>query len=346
MISSTALSYAVYLVILVVMLFVFGIPRIRSKVSLPATFQWTDIPEGTISGTARELFNSTDEMARSLFFTPIRTFTVVGYSIPTEIRLYYNANDATGLLVSIFHAPKNPVTVFEFTTRFVDDSEVDTSNSPLSGVFVKPDWVISEKFPAIRDLSPLYEKHRVRVEARKALGIERRFQELGKLMDEIKRSQERQMQFQAEKGGMKLDPQAGVYRAGNKMALAGIKNFLNPFADDFTTQRFVVGLALSLGVATAATALAKWYDLERLLRGALPGFSDGTIAFLASCPGVILAGLAIGWQFPRKGFLWGFIISVPVVFIMPCLSAEPLFYSLLCAISAHTANRLRALIMK
>ncbi len=341
MMGSTVLSYVIYLAILVFVLFVFGIPRIKSKVSLPATFQWADIPEGKISDMARTLFSSTDGKARLLFFVPIKTFTIVGYSIPTELRLYYNENDATGLLATIFHAPKGTVSLLEFTTRFADDSEVDTSNSPMSGVFVKPEWVISEKFPAIGEIGALYEKHRARVDARKALGIERRHQELGKLMDEIKRSQERQMRFQAERGGLILDPQAGVYRAGSRMALAGIKNYLNPFADDFTALRFAVGLVVALGLAFAATALAEMFDLQKVLRDALPGVSAGRIAFLAFCPGFILAGLAIGRLFPRKGFLWGFIISIPAALLLPVESTNPLYCSLLCAVSGHAANRLR-----
>jgi hypothetical protein len=316
-------------------------PKVKKNVTLPREFQWQEIPEASLSPLAQSFFKTVDAGAAPLFFQPILNFQMLGYRIPTEIRLYYNDQAATGLLASIFRAAQ-PLTVFEFTTRFADDSEVDTSNSQMSGVFRKPAWVLYERFPGVTDLRALFEKHRARVEARKIQGFEPRFQPLAKLMDEIKRSQDRQVQYQVEQGAIRLDQAASLYRPANPMAFKGIGNFINPLANDFTLPRLLLGLGLGLGLTLGGVWLADFIGWLDHLRQEWPSFTPARIALLAYAPGFVLAGLAVGWVFPRKGLLWGFLISIPAALSLPNEKADPILFSLLTALSGHIANTLVA----
>jgi len=333
--------YLVFAAIFLAILFFSGMPRVKKNVTLPREFQWQEIPEAALSPLAQSFFQTVDAGAAPLFFRPILNFQMPGYRIPNEIRLYYNDQAATGLLASLVRAAQ-PLTVFEFTTRFADDSEVDTSNSQISGVFLKPAWVLHERFPGVTDLRALYEKHQARVEARKTQGLEPRFQDLAKLMDEIKRSQDRQVQYQVEQGAVRLDQATNLYHPANPMALKGIGNFINPLANDFTLLRLLLGLGLGLGLTLGGVWLAdamRWADYFHQV---WPSFTPPRIAWLAYAPGFVLAGLAVGWVFPRKGTLWGFLLSIPAALCLPKETTDPILFSLLTSLSGHIANTLVA----
>lgn len=338
MLSPSIISYIVYALALVLMLLVFGIPRITSRVKLPREFQWRELADQELSQDARMIFLAAEPKASGLFFILNKTFTMLNVPYKNEIRLYFNSQDATGLLVSVFHTSQRTMSVCEFTTRFEDGTELDTSNSNLSGVFTKPDWMKVERHPGM-DIPKLYEAHQKRVEEMKSRGIAPRQQALDKLMDEIKQSQDRQIEFQASNGILKPGKDAGAYQLTSKVAFRGVGNYLNPFAHDFTMRRMLVGGAVGVGLAFAAILLANYFNAEARLKELLPMLSPGKIAFLCYVPGFLLAGIAAGWQFPQKGFLWGFLISIPAVFLLPA-GTTPLMFSLVSAFSGYVADTL------
>jgi len=340
MVSSVASSYIICIVIFVAILLIFGIPRILSRVSLPGDFAWTELDELRLSPGAQSLFKKADQIASQLFFMPVKIFTVPGMPQKNEHKLYYNDAEAAGLLVTVMHTPQRVVAVLEFATRFEDGTELDTGNAPVSGLFVEPPWKDVARFPGQADLNKLYGSHRARVEQKKATGIAPRYARPESLMDEIRQAQVRQMDYQVEKGILKKDEKANVYRATPKIAFKGVSKFINPFADDFTLKKFLVGAALGLALTCLWVFLVDYLGLEAKIREIFPAYSASQITFLAFCPGFILAGLALGWQFPQKGFLWGFIISIPGIFLLPASAADPLVYSLLSAMAGYSANKL------
>jgi hypothetical protein len=62
------------------------------------------------------------------------------------------------------------------------------------------------------------------------------------------------------------------------------------------------------------------------------------MAFLLYAPGFVLAGLAMGFQFPGKGFMWGFIVSLPAILLIPEIVAFPLWFSIVSGQSGLLAN--------
>jgi len=159
------------------------------------------------------------------------------------------------------------------------------------------------------------------------------------LMEEIRKSQLRQMEYQVSKGILRKDEAAGVYRATPRIALRGIQAFINPFADDFTWLRLGLGIAGGVAIAIAWSLLSERTGLEKILGGYLAGVSPDKLQFLALAPAFILSGLFVGWQFPQKGFLWAFIISLPALYFMPAGTPYPIYFSLLAAQAGNIANR-------
>lgn len=133
---------------------------------------------------------------------------------------------------------------------------------------------------------------------------------------------------------------SGLYRATPKIAFRGVKAFVNPFADDFSLARFLLGVGGALVLAGAWPALAENFELENLLRSSLGFLPDKFFQPALFGPGFILSGLFIGWQFPQKGFLRGFLSSLPALFLMPEKIPHPLYFSLLSAFAGSIANRL------
>jgi hypothetical protein len=272
---------------------------------------------------------------------PIKIFTIPGAPQKNEIKLYYNENEATGLLISVMLTPQRTVAVFEFTTRCEDGTELDTSNGPVSGLFAEMDWRKVQRFPGQMDLGKLHQAHLNSVEQMKQKGVAPRHQAVDNLMEEIRKSQVRQMEFQVGKGILRKDEKANVYRATPKIALRGVSKYINPFADDFTIMKFVMGVVLGLGITLLWVFAVDRFSLESALRDYFVGYAPAQITFLAYVPGFILAGLVLGWQFPQKGFIWGFIISIPGVFLLPATATNPLVYSVVAAMAGFTANKLR-----
>jgi len=340
MISSVASSYIIYIVIFVAILLIFGIPRILSKVTLPGDFSWAEIDELRLTKPAQALFQKVDQLAMQLFYQPVKIFTIPGLPQLNENKLYYNENEATGLLVTAMQSQQRVVAVLEFATRFEDGTELDTGNAPVSGLFAEPPWRTVQRFPGVTDLNKLHEAHRRRVEEMKSRGIAPRFARAENLMEEIRQSQVRQMDYQVEKGILRKDEQANLYRATPKIAFKGVSKFINPFADDFTVKKFAVGVVAGLALPLLWGFAVGYFDVMALIGNFFVGSSSRQIEFLALAPGFVLAGLVMGWQFPQKGFLWGFIISIPGIFLLPVSAKDPLVYSLVAAMAGYSANKL------
>jgi len=333
-------SYLIFAAAVVILLVVIGIPAITRLVKIPCALRWQELAEADLSPAAAELFKETDAAALALHFHPVKNFTVPGLAQTNQNRLYFNPEAATVLVATVLAQGGKNSRVLEFNTEFQDGVAAATSNAQVTGLFAKPDWHQVRQFPGLLDLARLQAAHQQRVQERLSQGIGPRQLNEDQLLDQMIQSQIRQMEYQVEKGLLRLDEAQGMYRATYRIALRGIANFLNPLADNFTFRRFALGFGLGVALAAAAVLLAKPLGLEQALRQLFPSSSTSQIKFLLYCPGFVLAGLAMGWQFREKGFLWGFLVSLPALILLPAGVTQPIFYSIVAAQAGQAANRL------
>jgi hypothetical protein len=342
MAASAFSSYLIFIAIFIAILLVIGIPAILAKVRLPADFSTQELSDLELSPAAREFFQQVDASAQAIYFRPFKNFTIPGFAQKNEHRIYLSGDNAHALLATAMTMQNRVTRVLEFATRFQDDTEADTGNAPVSLLFEKPPWQDAKRYPGLYDLAKLQGYHLERVQKKIAQGVGPKPIAEAQVMLEIERSQVRSCQYQVEKGILKKDQAAGVYRATPKIALRGVWAFLNPLADDFNPVRFLIGAGGALVLAAAWAMLVQNTGLEEILRNYLPALSDVRLKFAAYAPGFVLAGLLAGWQFPQKGFLWAFLVSLPALYFMPGDLPYPLYFSLLAAQSGSFANRLRA----
>ena len=334
-------SYLVLAGAVVVLLIVLGIPAITRQVKIPRALRWQELAEAELSETAAEVFKAMDGAAGALEFQPVQNFTVPGLARGNQNRIYFHRGEATALVATILAEGRKGPRLLEFSTEFEDGVELCTSDAPFTGLFEQPEWHQVKNLPRVRDLDRLHQAHQQRVRERQSQGQAVRPLRPEQLLDRMVGSQVRQMEYQAARGLLRPNAKGDTYTATYRVALRAAANFLNPLRDDFSPGRLVLGLGLCLGLALAAVLLAGPLDLEEFLRQLLPSARSRQITFLLYCPGFVLGGLAAGWQFREKGFLWGFLISLPALILLPARAVQPVFYCILAAQAGLTASRWR-----
>ena len=333
--------YLIFAAVALVLLIGIGIPAITRQVKIPRALSWQELGEADLSETAAGMFKEMEGAAGALEFQPVRNFTVPGLARGNQNRLYFSRREATALVVTVLAEGRKSSRLLEFVAEFEDGVELCTSNAPFSGLFEQPDWHQVRNLPRLRDLNSLHEAHQQRVKERLSQGHAVRQLRPEQLLDQMVRSQTRQMEHQVEKGLLRPDAKGDTYVATYRIALRALANFLNPLGGGFSLGRLALGFGAGMALALAAVLLARPLGLEEFLRQLLPSAKSSQITFLLYCPGFVLAGLVAGWQFREKGFLWGFLISLPAVILLPSRVTQPVFYCIVAAQAGLTASRLR-----
>lgn len=335
--------YIIFAVLVAALLLAFGVPAITRMVKVPRPLRIRTLPPDELSEEASVFFGLMDQKAEELRFHPVFDFTLPGFGVDNENRQYYRPDLATAFTASIHRSGGRTIRALEFTTPFLDGVEVSTTNAPVSMVFDVPPWHVVKRLPGLSDPASLLAAHERQLEERRRQGVQVREYDESALGSEIEKSLARQMSHQVERGLFREDEESDLYVATPWVALRGIANFVNPFADEFTLFRFATGFGLGLILFLGATLLVEPLGLEPIVRDLLGDrpLRQSQIDFILYCPAFILGGLAIGFAFKDKGFLWGFLLSLPAILLLPARVASPIFYSLIAAQSGKVANAIR-----
>jgi hypothetical protein len=116
------------------------------------------------------------------------------------------------------------------------------------------------------------------------------------------------VEYQASRGLLRWDANAGIYRATSWTALRGIRDFLNPIADrNLSVLRFLVGVVAGGGlpvlVKSEALPINIWLLTQAGPYGTIAALWTPLVAYCA-------AGLAIGLLFSRRTFIWALLLGV------------------------------------
>jgi hypothetical protein len=187
---------------------------------------------------------------------------------------------------------------------------------------------------AIREPAELKRKHDAKSAELNVHGV--KYFEPDTFFDEYRRKYDEFCRHQQSRNLLRPDPRAGVYRATHWTALRGVRNYLNPFADQFTWSRFAIGTLLGAGLPTMAILQpqAVTHQVSTLL--SLSMDQSWMAVIVAS---YLVAGATVGYLFTGKSFVWAFLLgAVPARVAGSTLG--PL-YGLLMAWTADVAGRYR-----
>ncbi len=321
----------------VVALFVFGIPRIMKKIKLPRDLQFEEVPPERLTPQQARFFAEFDGRIRALGYDDCVTYRVTNLTGANICRTYFSRSEWSRCTVAAITGEKRTMSTswIEFSSNFVDGTILNTRNAQLSSVFSCPPYQIVQGYPGVGDPAQLKTKHDRRAEALAIHGqsaISR-----SNFFDEFRKAHQRNCDYQTSKKLMRLDGN-GIYRATSRLALRGIAKFLNPFTDNFTPARAVVGLLLGAGLPITITLASP--PLAASI-GPRIGFTPEGSVLLMAATGSIIAGSALGILFQHKVFIWSFLLAYLPIAILGAQYGS-IGFSLLLAWTADLTCRIRA----
>jgi hypothetical protein len=331
--------------VVVVGFFVIGLPRIVGTIHIPAEVELQEVPEYELTDRQRIFFEAVDSKLSAMGYSPAITYRAVNMQGHNLLRTYLSDSDyaiitLTLLRSEIENAEDQSTHYLEVITRFADGALAITRNAELSEVLeFLPDQFVQD-LRGVREPSELKARHDRRLESfqlRSAVQLRR-----DDLFDRFREFHSRWCEHQVAQGLMRYDGDVGLYRLTTRTGLRGIRNYLNPLADNFTWRRMVAAVVLGSILPALAVAAVRFpqspvrdWLLERL------GLADNHLLWLACGVAFTIAGSAVGAIFSAKAFIWSFILAyVPLRLLGPA-GLLPLWFSLWTGFVAHRVSSWR-----
>ncbi len=329
----------VFIVILLFLMFI-GLPTIRNTVTLPAELDMEEIPRSRLAKALAEHFQALDQELQLLGFTPLTTFRVTNLGSDNMLRLYLHAEGHTYALGTCLAAntPDGRIgqNYLEFIDEYTDGGSLTSRNADIDSLFVADPKKPVRGYP-YESPSGLWNRHR---EESLKNGKETRIWKTREEIIEQGRESHREMcRYQVERGRLEFDPLTNRFRATYRLAFAGVLNFINPLADNFSVTRFL----LTIVVAGAVPILGVHGLSELLSKQSLSEKEVVSLLFLGRILMHGLSGAVVGWAFPGKAFIWGFLTAYVPLLVFPAFQSEGSF--LFSILSAFTANRVSSMVL-
>lgn len=295
---------------------IIGLPRIRRNVSLSETITALEVPDSALTPIQREFFADADRRMVAIGYQPLAFYRLVPLSGTNLNRLYQSALGSGIAMVYAMTSSRGlrPIEYVEFVQDFTDGTRLTTRNAPFSGLFDRAPNDLARAYPALLDPAELKLRHEAEAGRLGLIPISARAKE--EIFRFALERHRRMCELQVQRGLLRLDPRARVYRATTRLGLRGIRNFVNPFADNFTWARAAAALAVGAGLAAVGPSCAGRY---------------GTLLLLYA-----VAGAVMGAIFENKAFIWTFLVAY-LSTLWFLLDDQRLLPSLVMAYVAHKA---------
>jgi hypothetical protein len=285
-----------------------GVPRIRRTVWLPRDLKFQEIPPEQLTPAQAAFLNSYDEKLANLQFRIFKTFRVPNMIGHNLIRIYLSSADPAKCAITMVAAKNKSLfaSYVEFATKYADGTRLVINNNRSSGIFDPLPGVVTRRFTGLKDVVELKRRHDVEVEKFRQRGIV--FYSPDNYFDDFRDYHRKYVEYQASRGLLRWDANAGIYRATSWTALRGIRDFLNPIADrNVSVLRFLVGVVAGGGlpvlVKSEALPINIWLLTQAGPYGTIAALWTPLVAYCA-------AGLAIGLLFSRRTFIWALLLGV------------------------------------
>lgn len=297
------MEVTLFIIVTLCMIILLGIPAILSSNKQPVKIKVTYPNFNEVDDLDIKLFDKFTNEAQALGFEKIIEFSVESLVIE-NYSILYSLSNGIELLCSQMKSNSNKwFDYYELTTKFSDGTELNTRRTQISGVFIKNPKKIIVDVPDNKNIETLLKKHKEYIAMDKKLsGLTIVPLDRNDVENELRKSMKEEMEYQVEMGFCKIDKTGEYYVPTLKLALNGIKNFINPFCDNFTLNRFIIGYGLS--------AILLWGSILVYMKGYVDQFTS-IPPFTLPLLGFALSGLVVGFAFKGKTFTWGLIATLP-----------------------------------
>jgi hypothetical protein len=328
------IAWFIYSVILIILV---GLPRIRSRHYLPPKLVFAPVPAETLSPVQIDFFTPFDQKLSSIGYFPFSTFTIPNLQGKNLSRAYLSSGEAPYMLVSTLTVQNvRGHSYMEIISAFNDGTKLSTKNSGVAGVFAAMPGYTKQAFPTVLDPLDLKRLHDAKAKTMNQSG------EIFVTKDNFfQRWQDYHRSFveqQVKRHLLSLDQKTGNYRMTYLTALMGIRNFFNPFADNFTWPKFAAGLIFG-----AALPLLGWLKAGGLIEWLhqSSNLTPGAIHLLLLIALYGLAGVIIGYLFPGKTLIWGFLLGILPPKLLGIVTPYLFGFAAWMAIIADTVSKYR-----
>jgi hypothetical protein len=230
--------------------------------------------------------------------------------------------------------------MLEITSKLADGGLLITRNSPVAEVLDPlPNQLVGE-YPGVDDPGALLAHHERRAAELALHGFAPLRPET--LIEALADHHRRWTDWQVERGLLVRAPDGETLHPTTRTALRGIRNFLDPFADDFTWSRAVAVLVVGL-VLPALGAWAVSGPLSPQVTGVADavGMSVGLVRALVLAALLTLTGGVVGTLFGGKAFIWTSLLGYLPLRLVGLEGLVPLCLSLWTGFVADVVGRWR-----
>ncbi len=325
-----------WFLITVIAMLVVGLPLIAARISLPAQLQFQEVPPDELTPRQAEHFDEADEQLKPLGYHPLSTFRAVNLKGANLSRVYTSTLNPARIMVTLLSSAQGKAAhnYAEIISRYRDGIILTTKNSGLSSVFARMPEHIVKTYPGIDDLAELKARHDTYAASLINHGPLQR--DAKTFFADFNDYHKRFCEYQRSKGLLRYDQRAGVYRATVLTGLRGIRNFLNPLADNFTLLRFTLGVLL--GAAPPVLVVYRPSALVDWLRSASE-LDPTLIVSLLLAAAFTLGGLSVGYLFKQKSFIWAFLLGyIPTKLLRPASGLELWFCAWMALVAHYVAH--------
>jgi hypothetical protein len=310
----------------------------------PVELEVEEVPESEFDRNQMDFFGPWDDRLEAMGYRPALNYRVTNLPGANLVRGYFSVTEWPAISLNLLRSrvrggADQTACYLEIVSQFADGTLLSTRKAELDEVFDPVPTHIIEDFRGERDPANLKARHDRRAKELESRG--RLHLPPGDLFDRLLDHHGRRTAHQIGQGLLQRDAADGLLRPTLRTTLRGIRNFVNPLADNFNWPRFAIALFFGLvvpclGLRVLAGPLAPLVD--RLSHGT--GLSVGLLDSLALGMLLTLTGATVGGLFTAKSFIWTFALAyVPLRLLGPS-GLAPLWLSLWTGFVADRVDRL------
>lgn len=319
-----------------------SMPHLRRNVAaIPAEYEFEEVPPEALTPKQQAFFEPYDKQLLQLQYSPMCTYHVRNYGA-NLMRRYINPTDRAACTVMAVEVKSrvdgvesaNLASNVSFLTVFTDGKQLTTRNMQWRTVLDHPPEYVVQEYAYKEDLAALKKKHDARATK---LGVPVSAEMSVPRMFEFYQKQHRRFsEFQVERET--FERTATGYVVSKKAFWRGIRNFLVPFAERFSTTRLVLAGILAIGLPAATYLRIIPTATEYAARARLDA---GLIATVVLCASYVISGAAVGILLEKSQFVWGFLFCYAGVHLVTGWWVSPVPFGLIAAVVGHGVARMR-----
>ncbi|HEY6945007.1 MAG TPA: hypothetical protein VI431_07685 [Candidatus Acidoferrum sp.] len=317
----------------------------RNVAPIPKEYEFEEVPLASLTREQQEFFAPYDKQLLAMEYRPLFTYRVRNYG-SNLIRRYVNPMDRASCTVIAVEVKtrvdgvlnKTLASNVSFYTVFADGKELTTRNMRVRTVLDHPPEFIIQECPYERDLSVLKKRHDARAAK---LGVPLAAEMSMPRVFAFYQDQHRRFsEFQVERGTYKRTLTG--YVVSKKAFWRGIRNYLVPFAERFSTMRLLIAGIVAIGLPSVT--------YSRLLPGLLPSLvpflsrarlDAGTSSLFILGASYVIAGACVGLLLEKGQFIWGFLFTFVGVHLVTGWWLSPIPFGLIAGTVSHAVAQLR-----